>query len=280
MGKHSSQDSHDTIGGVFTSHKAGRHANEQPTAASILRSNRRTPVMAAIAIPTAAVAALGVAGFVNGTPSGDKSASVAADSAQSAPAAQTPKPAKQIDEKAHKAAQEQGEKDESGSAKLSTPKPTHTQEPKRTPSQRPTEKTSHSAHHTKKKSTAAGSETKKKSPTKSKKSGSSEESFKGNSKASGQSGSCPASTYGEGDGTAGGPTASGETFNPSKLTAAHKTLPLGSKVKVTNKSNSKSVTVRINDRGPYSGARCLDLSTAAMDRIGGDGVAQVSWKVL
>ncbi|QCV96068.1 septal ring lytic transglycosylase RlpA family protein [Acidipropionibacterium acidipropionici] len=91
--------------------------------------------------------------------------------------------------------------------------------------------------------------------------------------------SCQASTYGEGDNTAGGPTASGETFNPSAMTAAHKTLPLGSVVKVTNQSNGKTVTVRINDRGPYIAGRCLDLSTAAMNAIGGDGVASVYYAV-
>ena len=64
------------------------------------------------------------------------------------------------------------------------------------------------------------------------------------------------------------------------MTAAHKTLPFNSRVKVTNTSNGKSVTVRINDRGPYHGNRCLDLSTAAMNQIGGDGVATVKWQVL
>ena len=78
---------------------------------------------------------------------------------------------------------------------------------------------------------------------------------------------CLASTYGEGDGTAGGPTASGETFDPSAFTAASKTLPLGSTIRVTNVSNGRTVTVRINDRGPYVGGRCLDLSTAAMNAI-------------
>ena len=101
-----------------------------------------------------------------------------------------------------------------------------------------------------------------------------------NSKASGQSGSCPASTYGGGDGFHGSKTANGERFNKNALTAAHKTLPFNSRVKVTNTKNGKSVTVRINDRGPYHGNRCLDLSTAAMNQIGGDGVAQVKWQVL
>ncbi|MBO2452884.1 septal ring lytic transglycosylase RlpA family protein [Actinomadura barringtoniae] len=91
------------------------------------------------------------------------------------------------------------------------------------------------------------------------------------------SGSCEASFYGEGQ-----MTASGETFDPSELTAAHKTLPMGSKVRVTNKNNDRSVIVRINDRGPYAGGRCLDLSTAAMEKVGGtgSGVIPVRYQVL
>ena len=89
---------------------------------------------------------------------------------------------------------------------------------------------------------------------------------------------CLASTYGEGDGTAGGPTASGETFDPSALTAASKTLPLGSTIRVTNVSYGRTVTVRINDRGPYVGGRCLDLSTAAMNAIApGQGLVTVRY---
>lgn len=89
---------------------------------------------------------------------------------------------------------------------------------------------------------------------------------------------CLASTYGEGDGTAGGPTASGETFDPSAFTAASKTLPLGSSIRVTNVSNGRTVTVRINDRGPYVGGRCLDLSTAAMNAIApGQGLVTVRY---
>jgi len=63
------------------------------------------------------------------------------------------------------------------------------------------------------------------------------------------------------------PTASGERFNPNKLTAAHKTLPLHSVVRVTNLSNLKSVVVRINDRGPYIRGRVIDLSRAAAEKI-------------
>ncbi|MFI6733349.1 septal ring lytic transglycosylase RlpA family protein [Nonomuraea sp. NPDC050451] len=91
------------------------------------------------------------------------------------------------------------------------------------------------------------------------------------------SGTCGASYYGDPQ-----MTASGERFNPSAMTAAHKTLPLGSKVRVTNPSNGESVTVRINDRGPYVGGRCLDLSEAAFAAIGntGAGVMRVKYEVL
>jgi rare lipoprotein A len=66
----------------------------------------------------------------------------------------------------------------------------------------------------------------------------------------------------------GGATASGEKLNCAKLTAAHKTFKLGSKVRVTNLDNSKSVIVRINDRGPYSKKLIIDLSPAAAKAIG------------
>lgn len=67
---------------------------------------------------------------------------------------------------------------------------------------------------------------------------------------------------------AGRRTASGERFNPQHLTAAHKTLPFGTMVLVTNPRSGKSVTVRINDRGPYAHGRSIDLSRAAADEIG------------
>lgn len=67
---------------------------------------------------------------------------------------------------------------------------------------------------------------------------------------------------------AGRRTASGERFNPQHLTAAHKTLPFGTMVQVTNPRNGKSVSVRINDRGPYSHGRSIDLSRAAAEQIG------------
>ncbi len=66
----------------------------------------------------------------------------------------------------------------------------------------------------------------------------------------------------------GGPTASGERFDMHKLTAAHRTLPMGTHVRVTNLKNGRSVEVRINDRGPYgSRSRLIDLSEAAARRL-------------
>lgn len=72
-------------------------------------------------------------------------------------------------------------------------------------------------------------------------------------------------------------TASGETFNQNELTAAHPSLPMGTRAEVTNLSNGKSVDVRINDRGPYVDDRIIDLSKAAAETLGmkKDGTAQV-----
>ncbi|RFC69517.1 MULTISPECIES: septal ring lytic transglycosylase RlpA family protein [Mesorhizobium] len=71
-----------------------------------------------------------------------------------------------------------------------------------------------------------------------------------------------------GPGFHGRSTASGERFNQSNLTAAHKYLPFGTKLRVTNARNGKSVVVRINDRGPYVRGRLLDLSKGAATQIG------------
>lgn len=77
-------------------------------------------------------------------------------------------------------------------------------------------------------------------------------------------------------------TANGEKFNMNAMTAAHKTLPFGTKVKVTNRNNGKSVVVRINDRGPYIGGRVIDLSRGAAAKIGmlNSGTANVSIDIL
>ncbi len=63
-------------------------------------------------------------------------------------------------------------------------------------------------------------------------------------------------------------TASGERMNPAEMTAAHRSLPFGSKVVVTNQRNGKSVVVRINDRGPFIKGRVIDLSKAAAHKLG------------
>ena len=77
-------------------------------------------------------------------------------------------------------------------------------------------------------------------------------------------------------------TASGERFNPNALTAAHRTLPFGTRVRVINTRNGRSVIVRINDRGPYSHKRIIDLSKAAARQLGmiDAGVAPVEIEVL
>ncbi|MGH8468648.1 MAG: septal ring lytic transglycosylase RlpA family protein [Gammaproteobacteria bacterium] len=71
-----------------------------------------------------------------------------------------------------------------------------------------------------------------------------------------------------GPGFHGKETANGEVFNQNGLTAAHRTLPLGIKIAVTNVTNGKSVKVKINDRGPYVKGRVIDLSRAAAIRLG------------
>ena len=71
-----------------------------------------------------------------------------------------------------------------------------------------------------------------------------------------------------GDDFHGKPTSSGETYDMYAMTAAHKTLPLGTHVKVTNKSNGESVILRINDRGPFVSARIIDLSYTAAHKLG------------
>ena len=71
---------------------------------------------------------------------------------------------------------------------------------------------------------------------------------------------------------AGRPTASGERYNPSRLTAAHRTLPFGTRVRVFNLENGRSVVVRVNDRGPMRKDRILDVSYRAAERLGFSGV--------
>src|SRR5215212_5451100 len=79
-----------------------------------------------------------------------------------------------------------------------------------------------------------------------------------------------------GPGFHGKRTANGEKFNTHALTAAHKTLPFGTEVRVTNERTGKSVVVRINDRGPYAHGRVIDLSKAAAEAVGIEGVSKVT----
>ena len=77
-------------------------------------------------------------------------------------------------------------------------------------------------------------------------------------------------------------TANGEQFNPRAMTAAHRTLPFGTKVRVTNVRSGRTVTVRINDRGPFVPGRVIDLSQAAAEELGivGRGIAKVKLDVV
>jgi rare lipoprotein A len=88
---------------------------------------------------------------------------------------------------------------------------------------------------------------------------------------------CVASVYAVGDPSQRGTkTASGIALNGSSMTAAHRSLPFGSKVAVTNKRNGQAVTVTITDRGPYVKGRCIDLSQAGARALGFAGLAPVS----
>ena len=75
-------------------------------------------------------------------------------------------------------------------------------------------------------------------------------------------------------------TANGEYAHADRLTAAHRTLPFGTRVLVTNVSSGRSVVVRINDRGPYIAGRIIDLTRAGARAIGSNGLARVTLTVL
>ena len=93
------------------------------------------------------------------------------------------------------------------------------------------------------------------------------------------SGCSLASHYGVGDGYHGQITANGETYNAYGLSTAHRYLPFGTRLRVTNQANGKSVIVRVNDRGPFVSGRSLDLSYGAFSKIAspGQGVASVCY---
>ncbi len=79
-----------------------------------------------------------------------------------------------------------------------------------------------------------------------------------------------------GPGFHGRKTASGQRFNQNAMTAAHRTLPFGTRVRVTNHGTGRSVVVTINDRGPFHGGRVIDLSKASAAAIGMGGTARVT----
>lgn len=99
--------------------------------------------------------------------------------------------------------------------------------------------------------------------------------------AHGHSGGGLASVYAsKGDRYSGARTASGERVNAGALTAAHRSLPFGTMVRVTNRRNNKSVVVRINDRGPFVRGRVIDLTPAGARAIGVSGLAPVTLSVV
>ena len=227
-------------------------ASKTLRASDILRASRRRPVLAAIAVPTAAAAAITAAGFAAAPGAAEEPQ---AFESKAAPEATTDDTA----DKQRKDAQAKAEKEQKkASSSMTLPEP-----------EKPESDAGEKANSSSDKSGSSKSG--------SSKSASSKSEPKANTKASGSGGTCKASYYWQDQ-----MTATGERFNTNDLTAAHKSLPFNSRVKVTNKANGKSVTVRINDRGPYVAGRCLDLSTAAMKAVGGTGagVITVSYQVL
>ena len=264
MGKHSSPRSA-TTGSLFSAlkpakKKPGRHSPQRAhaaanTAGGVLASVRSRPVLSAFIVPTAATFAVVASSMamVPDNTGGDQQVVAETPIVADAEVTQAPddflaKAKKQAKEKPAEISLE---------SKTETPSPT----PSETASKDSATKDSASGDSGSKKSTPDAND----EPSKS-------------GESAGESGSCPMSYYGGGDGFDGEQTANGERFDTNKLTAAHKTLPFGSKVKITNTANGKSVTVRINDRGPYHGSRCIDLSKAAMEAVGGVGAGQINGK--
>ncbi|MGO2035560.1 MAG: septal ring lytic transglycosylase RlpA family protein [Brevibacterium sp.] len=253
VGKHSSPSSKAT-GTIFTALRApkkrsGRHSPQGPahTAGGVLAAVRTRPVLSAFIVPTVATAAIVGSSLAMVPENTDRGQQVVAES----PVVAESQPSQTPDEVLAKAKKQAKEKP--GKITIETKTETPSPSPKSTGD-----------------SASSGSSSSK---------GSSADENDGPSKSgksAGESGSCPMSYYGGGDGFDGQKTANGESFDTNKLTAAHKTLPFGSKVKITNEANGKSVTVRINDRGPYHGNRCFDLSKAAMEAVGGVGAGQIN----
>ncbi|SEM52916.1 septal ring lytic transglycosylase RlpA family protein [Nonomuraea pusilla] len=233
-----------------------REGGQNPHDAKPAPSRRRwTAAVAAGAAVVAAVSTTAWAVTADDAPT--SAAAVNLPPNPAAPASSSPKPGVSSPAPSPAApssvaeAAQQGNPDPSPSA---APKPPAGAEPKSSASPRPSHRRIETVARPKKKTVAAKTQARVVS-----------------------SGSCGASYYDEPQ-----MTASGERFDPSAMTAAHKTLPLGSRVRVINPNSGASVIVRINDRGPYVGGRCLDLSRAAFSAIGsvGAGVMTVKYQVL
>ncbi|WP_217278226.1 septal ring lytic transglycosylase RlpA family protein [Brevibacterium permense] len=255
VGRHSAPSTKKT-GSIFSAltakKKTGRHApTDRPnTAGGVLAAVRTRPVLSAFIVPTAATAAVVASSLAMVPNDASTGSQVVAEAPAEAPAVAVSEPTKAADEFLAKAKKQAKEKpaEVTIDTHIETPRP----EPSKTADK-------------KEEASTGGSADENDGPSNS-------------GKSAGESGSCPMSYYGGGDGFDGRPTANGQKFDTNKLTAAHKTLPFGSKVKITNSANGKSVTVRVNDRGPYHGNRCFDLSKAAMEAVGGVGAGQINGK--
>lgn len=138
-----------------------------------------------------------------------------------------------------------------------------------TPSYQAEERKSRRSAKNTRRETASAAETQTERPARTKRSRSTDDSSSGEYTLTGQ-----ASYYWQPQ-----KLASGGWFNPNAMTAAHKTLPFGTRVRVTNQRNGESVVVTINDRGPYIAGRIIDLSSAAAGVIGMKGAGVVPVKV-
>ncbi|WP_169252259.1 septal ring lytic transglycosylase RlpA family protein [Brevibacterium sp. 'Marine'] len=267
VGRHSAPSTKKT-GSIFSAltakKKTGRHApTDRPnTAGGVLAAVRTRPVLSAFIVPTAATAAVVASSLAMVPNDSSTGGQVVAEAPAEAPAVAVSEPTQVADEFLAKAKKQAKEKpaEVTIDTHIETPSP----EPSKTAD-------------TKDEASTGGGES---SGNKGSSGGSADENDgpSNSGKSAGESGSCPMSYYGGGDGFDGKQTANGEIFDTNKLTAAHKTLPFGSKVKITNTANGKSVTVRVNDRGPYHGNRCFDLSKAAMEAVGGVGAGQINGK--
>ncbi len=267
MGRHSAPSTKKT-GSIFSAltakKKTGRHAptDRLNTAGGVLAAVRTRPVLSAFIVPTAATAAVVASSLAMVPNDSSTGGQVVAEAPAEAPAVAVSEPTKAADEFLAKAKKQAKEKpaEVTIDTHIETPSP----EPSKTADKKD-EGSTGGGESSGGEGSSGGSADENDGPSNS-------------GKSAGESGSCPMSYYGGGDGFDGKQTANGEIFDTNKLTAAHKTLPFGSKVKITNSANGKSVTVRINDRGPYHGNRCFDLSKAAMEAVGGVGAGQINGK--